>query len=461
MLMPGVVVAELGSSAVLLDTSSPTAAYLSPTALGWLQGRPPVAEHRDQHAHCFTQWRSAGLVASDGTPNPLVGHDDLAVRAAECATLGRHPVLVVAMSDACGFCTQLTADLAANSRCLTGLDASVLLVDADGTRQLGRPLAESTHQSLTRLGREAAPRGTPTAVLLAPGRPATILTGFAEVSHALITLSGADPRATTVEAPTSCSVKIAAQPVDAVLTARVSGTYGTRDAHGAHGTRLGIAVRGHEARRIVEDVTGGVREDGYTPVTLTVERPDTFYLLFRGGELLTRARTAADLRQALDAVLTGYAHYGSVKPGEIPLLCGAAVRDDEHAVLFPRTWMSDLVKRSRQLERTGWRLRPEPYTVLRPASNTPTLHLPDPDRPGQPGPAVTAVLTQTPESGGPPTRPRLLASLVNWIARPAATDAVHTLAASLHHLPVHVGIWEEALAHLTGAADATAGKRGK
>ncbi|MCN9243375.1 thioredoxin family protein [Streptomyces sp. RY43-2] len=464
MLLPGVVVAELGSSAVLLDTSSPTAAYLSPTALGWLQGRPPVAEHRDQHAHCFTQWRSAGLVAPDDTPDSPSDHDDLEVRAAECATLVRHPVLVVAMSDACGFCTQLTADLAANSPCLTGLDASVLLVDADGTRRLGRPLAEPTHQSLTRLGREAAPRGTPTAVLLTPDRPAAILTGFAEVSHALITLSGADPRATTVEAPTSCSVKIAAQPVDALVTTRVSGTHDNRDTHdnrGTHGTRLGIAVRGQEARRIVEDVTGGVREDGYTPVTLTVERPDTFYLLFRGGELLTRARTAADLCQALDAVLAGYAHYGSVEPGEIPLLCGAAVRDDEHAVLFPRTWVSDLVKRSRQLERAGWRLRPEPYTVLRPASDTPTLHLPDPDHSGQPGLAVTAVLTQTPESGGAPTRPRLLASLVNWIARPAATDAVHTLAASLHHLPVHTGTWEEALAHLTRATDANGATAGK
>ncbi|MDI5962253.1 hypothetical protein [Streptantibioticus silvisoli] len=428
--------AELGSGGVLLDTGRPAAAYLSPTALGWLRGRPPAAEHHAQHTHCFTQWRAAGFLAPDTVSAGPAAHDDLRAQAADCAPSARHPVLVIAMATACGFCTQLTADLAANAPGLTHLDASVLLVDGDDTRALGRPLAEPARRRLARLGRRAAQQGTPTAVLLSPDRPPRVLTGFDEVGHALVELSGADPRATVIEAPTSCSVNVAAQPVDALLTARVNGT------------RLGIAVRGGEVRRIVE-TAGGLSDSGYTPVTLTVERPDTFYLLFRGGELLTRARTADALRQSLAAVLAGYASHASPERGTVPLLCGAAVHDGGHAVLFPRTWMSDLVKRARQLERAGWRLPPEPYTTLRASPTTGALHLPDPARPEDPGHAVTAVLTEPPQTGTP-TRARLLASIVNWIARPAATDAIHTLAAFLDPLPVRAGTWQEALTHLTG-----------
>ncbi|MFJ2914925.1 hypothetical protein ACIO8F_37255 [Streptomyces sp. NPDC087228] len=429
--------AELGSGGVLVDTGRPSAAYLSPTALGWLRGRPPAAEHHAQHTHCFTQWRAVGLITPDTESAEPAVHGDLQAQATDCAALAPHPVLVVAMAATCSFCTQLTADLTANAPSLTRLDASVLLVDGDDTRLLGRPLAEPAHQHLTRLGQRAAHQGTPTAMLLAPGRPPRVLTGFNEVSHALVELTGADPQATVVEAPTSCSVNVAAQPVDAVLTAQVNGT------------RLGIAVRGHECLQIAKSATGGLCDTGYTPVTLTVERPDTFYLLFRGGELLTRARTPIALQQSLDAVLAGYARHASPERGAIPLLCGAAVHDGGHAVLFPRTWMSDLVKRARQLDQAGWRLPPEPYTTLRTAPATGALHLPDPARPGQPGPAVTAVLTEPPHTGSPSTRAWLLASIVNWIARPATTDAIHTLATSLEPLPVHTGTWQEALTHLT------------
>ncbi|MFG2111889.1 hypothetical protein ACGFRB_04500 [Streptomyces sp. NPDC048718] len=437
MLSPGVVVAELGSSAVLLNTSSPAAAYVSPTALGWLQGQPPAPEHHDQHAHCFTQWRSAGLVSSGNASTTTDEPGSLEAQAAALAALPGHPVLVVAMAEACGFCDQLGADLAANAAALARLDASVLLVDADGARLLGRSLYIPAYPGLIRLGQDAARRGTPTAVLLSRDRPAEVLTGFAEVSNALITLSGADPKATTVEAPTSCSVNVAAEPVDAVLTATVGKT------------RLGIAVRGPEARRIAEEATGAVAEEGYTPVTLTLERPETFHLLFRGGELLARARTPEALREVLDAVLAGYARFAAPERDEIPVLCGAAVREGGGAVLFPRSWMSDLVKRARQLDQAGWRLRPEPYTLLRTAPDTAALHLPGAGGAGQPGPAVTAVLTQAPEGGAPPSRPRLLASIVNWIARPAAADSVHTLAASLRQVPVLAGTWQEAVTHLT------------
>ncbi|MFI9273222.1 hypothetical protein ACIGXM_21215 [Kitasatospora sp. NPDC052896] len=430
------IVAELGSAGVLLDTGRPAAAYLNSTALGWLRGRPPAAEHQAQHAQCFARWRAAGFITPGDQASAPTGHGDVAVEGAACAGLAPHPVLVLAMAADCGFCTQLSADLAANTRRLTRLDASVLLVDADGTSLLGRPLSVLCRQQLAGLGQCAAKLGTPSGVLLTPGQPTQVLVGFTEVSGALVALSGADPRTTIVEAPTSCSVNVAAQPVDAVLTARVNGT------------RLGIAVRGHDAREIAE-ASGAVLDDGYTPVTLTIERPGTFHLLFRGGELLTRARTPHALRQTLDGVLAGYARYASPERGNIPLLCGVAVHGEEHAVLFPRTWMSDLVKHARRLEQTGWQLRPEPYTLLRPAPGTGVLHLPAASRPRQPGPAVTAILTQAPQTGTPPTRAWLLASIVNWLARPAAIDTVHSLVASLEPLPIHIGTWQEALAHLT------------
>jgi hypothetical protein len=435
---PGVVVAEVGSGGVLLDTHRPAAAYLSPTALGWLRGQPPAAEHREQHENCVTQWRAAGLIPRGDQPAEAAVGEELAAAAANCAGVVPHPVLVVAMSADCAFCSQLNADLAANAHALRHLDGSVLLVDGDGVTPLGRPLPHPARAPLSRLGRLAAPRGTPTAVHLPPGRPARVLTGFDEVSRALVALSGADPGATVIEAPTSCSVNVAAEPVDAVLTARVGGV------------RLGIAVRGQAARQVAETATASaVVDDAYVPVTLTVERPENLYLLFRGGELLSRARTPAELEQTLAAVLTGYASHTAPAQGEIPLLCGAAVHRDGQAVLFPRTWMSDLVKRARQLERAGWRLRPEPYTTLRPAADSTGLQLPARPGSGQPGTAVTAVLTQPPQSGPAPTRARLLASIVNWIARPASTEAVHALAAGLRPLPVHAGSWQEAVSHLT------------
>ncbi|WP_416876188.1 hypothetical protein [Kitasatospora sp. SC0581] len=432
MLRPDAVVAELGGGAVLLGTAHPAAAYLGPTALGWLRGRPPAPGHRDQHSRCLTQWHNAGLVTLPGTSAPTAP-TDLQDTATTHAQGLPHPMLVIAMSATCGYCTQLSADIAANTNALDRLDTSVLLVDGENTRALGAPVPAPVRDELAHLARQAARRGTPTAVLLTPGRPAEVLSGFPDVSAALVALTGADPRATVIETPTSCSVNQATRPVDALLTVRPGGR------------RVGIAVRGDEAHRIVRETTGARPDDAYTPVTLTVERPDAFHLLFRGGELLTRARTPDALRRTLTDVLAAYA---PAQPDELRLLCAAADHADGHAVLLPRNWMSDLVKNARRLEQHGWHVRPEPYTTLRtdPADGAPHLV-----RPRHRGPAalpVRALLAEAPGTGGVPTRTQVLAHAVNWIARPTTPDAVHTLAASLRTLPVHVGTWQDALAHL-------------
>ncbi|WP_380280449.1 hypothetical protein [Kitasatospora purpeofusca] len=425
--------ADLGEGGVLLDTARPIAAFVSPTALGYLSGRPPTVGHREQYAHCLDDWRAAGLVAGDdGAPASGNGLDDLRVRAGEGNV--QRPVLTVATSKSCGFCTQLSADLTANTAVLRALDASVLLVEDGYETVLGTPPDRRTRARLGEVGRAAAKAGTPSALLCAPGRPAQSRLGFIEVSAAFIELSGADPDATVVEAPTTCSVNVAAKPVDTLVTAR------------AGGRRVGIAVRGTEALEAVRVVTGDGDDSGYTPVTLTVERPGSMFLLFRGGELLARARSANALRTALEVVLAGYAPSG---PNVLRLLAGAAVHEDGEALLFPRNWVTDLVTHGTRLEHAGWRVCPEPFSTMRPDSHGGLVLLSrSPDGASLESP-VAGVVTQTLERPGPLSRSRLLAQITNWIARPTTTEAVDTLAASLRTLPVHAGTWRQAITHLT------------
>ncbi|MFE4512749.1 hypothetical protein ACFRMQ_00940 [Kitasatospora sp. NPDC056783] len=432
--------ADLGEGGVLLDTARPVAAFVSPTALGYLFGRPPAVDHREQYTRCLDDWRAAGLVTNDDTddraPTDGRGLEDLRARADE-VTLQR-PVLTVAMAKSCGFCTQLSADLAANTAVLRALDASVLLVEDGHETVLGTPPDHRTRAWLGELGRAAGRRaGTPSALLRTPGHPAQSRLGFIEVSAAFTELGGTDPDATVTEAPTTCSVNVAAKPVDALVTAR------------AGGRRVGIAVRGTEALEAVRDATGGGDVPGYTPVTLTVERPGSMFLLFRGGELLSRARSVDALRTALEIVLAGYEPPG---PNVLRLLAGAAVHEDGGALLFPRNWVTDLVTHGTRLARGGWRICPEPFSTV----------LPDPVgglvlRSRPPGGTavespVAGVLTQRLERPGPLSRSRLLAQITNWIARPTTAEAVDTLAASLRALPVHAGTWGQAIAHLTGTA---------
>ncbi|MFE4594367.1 coatomer subunit epsilon [Streptomyces laurentii] len=432
---PGVVVADLGEGGVLLDTARPVAAFVSPTALGYLSGRPPAVEHIEQYARCLDDWRAAGLVADEGTPARENILEDLRVRAGDQPV--QRPALTVAMGTSCGFCTQLSADLAANASVLRALDASVLLVEDERETALGIPPAPRTRARLGDLGRAATRAGTPSALLLTPGHAARSRLGFLEVSAAFTELGGADPDVTVMEAPTTCSVNVAAKPVDALVTAR------------AGGRRVGIAVRGTDALEAVQAVTGSADEPGYTPVTLTVERPGSMFLLFRGGELLVRARDSDTLRTALRDVLAGYAPSGT---SGVRLLAGAAAHEDGQAVLFPRNWVTDLVTHHTRLRRGGWRVCLEPFSTVRSGTGG-GLVLSSRSIDGTPAQfPVTAVLTQALERPGPLTRPRLLAQITNWIARPTTADSVISLAAALGTLPVHAGTWQQALTHLTDAA---------
>ncbi|MFF2962410.1 hypothetical protein ACFVT1_26515 [Streptomyces sp. NPDC057963] len=433
----GVVVANLGEGGVLLDTARPIAAFVSPAALKYLAGRPPTVEHREQYARCLDDWRAAGLVADDnGAAAAGTGLEDLRVRADE--ENAQRPVLTVAMGKSCGFCTQLSADLAANAAVLRDLDASVLLVEDERETILGIPPDHRMRAWLGEMGRAAgAKAGTPSALLRTPGRPARSRLGFLEVSAAFTELSGADPDVTVMEAPTTCSVNVAAQPVDTLVTARVGGR------------RVGIAVRGTEALEAVQPVTGGGNEPGYTPVTLTVERPGSMFLLFRGGELLARARSSEALRTSLGVVLAGYAPSG---PTGLRLLAGAAVHEGGEAVLFPRNWVTDLVTHGTRLGRSGWRVCLEPFsTVRRDSGGGLVLSSRSPDGASVESP-VAGVLTQALERPGPLSRSRLLAQVTNWIARPTTAGSVDMLAASLGALPVHAGTWRQAITHLTGTA---------
>ncbi|MGW6901067.1 hypothetical protein ACWGF2_31400 [Streptomyces sp. NPDC054919] len=439
-LADGVITADLGRGGVLLDTARPVAAFIAPTAMAWLQGKEPAAEDHAAYRQCLKRWSAAGLIHV-GNTQPALTPAPTRMRAQADDVAVPHRVLVVAMSSECGFCTQLSADLAANASVMTRLNTSVLLLEDVRDDLLGLPVPPQVRARLVALGRKTAHLGTPSGWLLSPGSPARFVVGFPEVSAELVQLSGGNAVTTVIEAPTSCSLKVAEAPVDALVTARVDG-----------GRAVGVAVRGsNDILELVRSVTGEGYQDVYTPVTLTVERPQSLYLLYRGGELLTRARTADALRHALAQVLTGY---GVPNPSETTLLCAAAVHRAGRAALLPRNWLSDLVVHSTRLERAGWRLCPRPFTTLRlpPSGGRPVLTGSPSDR--ERGIPVNSILSQS-ASTGSWTRAQLLAQIVNWVHRPAMPDSVCSLANTLQTLPVHVGTWRQALDHLLADSPVT------
>lgn len=441
-LADGVITADLGRGGVLLDTVRPVAAFIAPAPMAWLQGKEqPAAEEHAAYRQCLERWSAAGLVHASNTQPPALAAAPTRMRVLADDVAVPHRVLVVAMSPECGFCTQLSADLAANASVLTRLNASVLLLEDVRDDLLGLPVPPQVRARLVALGRETACLGTPGGWLLSPGSPARFVVGFPDVSAELVHLSGGNAVTTVIEAPTSCSLKVAEAPVDALVTARVGG-----------GRAVGIAVRGGEGiLKLVRSVTGEGHQGVYAPVTLTVERPQSLYLLYRGGELLTRARTADALSHTLAQVLAGY---GVPDPSETTLMCAAAVHRDGRAVLLPRNWLSDLVVHSTRLERAGWRLCPRPFTTLRlpPSGGNPVLTGSPASRERES--LVTSVLSQS-ASTGSWTRAQVLAQIVNWIRRPATPDSVYSLADSLQTLPVQVGTWGQALDHLRAGSPAT------
>ena len=461
--------ADLGDQGkALFHRDLPAGAFVSPAAGNWLAGQPVPERYRDRYQQCVRAWRSAGLIeppsGPDASPDPVMIGPDRTVleRAAAFAVSG--PVVVISVSAECGFCSQLRADLAANAAVLWRRGIAVVLADTRGCGEdgwsgsvAGAWLDPAARAWLTGLGPALAGPGTPTALVLVPGACPRVVTGYDQVTAEFVLLSGAGREQVIAELPTSCSANVTAAPVDALLVARTG-----------DGRLAGIAVRGLAAREAVAAAlaAGGAEADGqagYVPVTVTVERPQGLFLLFRGGELVARSRTADELAHVLYQVLAGFTQPG---PGQVSLLCGAVVHQDGHAALFPRSWMSGLVKRATRLERAGWQIRPEPTAFLQPPSRAPRQGIVGqplltwPAPPGTEPPLAPVQDVWTEPLPGPPgryDRGRLLAQVVNWIARPADAGAIRAAVALIGQLTVRTGTWEQAFLPQSARQSSTGG----
>ncbi|WP_424887293.1 hypothetical protein [Streptomyces sp. XH2] len=453
-LTPGTVLLATGGDGVLLHCRAPVAAYVPPAAMHWAaRGAAVPAEHAAAYARCLEAWRAAGLL-QDTAPQdpPLPGEDLLAAEAGLCRAhpaVDRpvdRPVLVIVSSPGCGYCLHLRADLAANREALARLDASVLLVGDGSPAAWGARPAPGRMEELDGAWADVARLGTPSAVLLAPGDNPRILRGFGAVSAALVGLGGGDPGRTVREVPTSCSATVGAGPVDALVTVR------------ARGRTVGVAARGPEPVRLVAGLAAEepapVCGTGYVPVTLRVERPRNVWLIFRGGELVARSRSAEETLSLLRRIVAGF---GPPEDHQYRLLCGALVHADGRAVLVPRNWLSYFVVRSSPLATSGWRPCPDPYVLLEaapggdPDGARPVLVHPSPLTGGVRRTPVTGVLARPPDRPRPAahTRGRALAAIVNWLARPASPQQFRAAYALVCGLPVHLGTREESPAFLT------------
>lgn len=448
-LSPDARLVEFDGGAMLLRCDVPAAAWVSPAALDWTHGLPVPPEHAADYARCLETWRSAGLVRGpdrQDEPAPVEEPADRQGAGPDRVSVS-HPVLVVASSPDCGYCRQLRSDLDANRQTLTLSGASVLLLGEGSPLTWGAALQPAQAEELTatyaRLGR----RGTPSAVRLSPGGAHRAVRGYEAVTAALAELSGSEPGRVVCEVPTSCSAGVNGAPVDALVIAR------------AGGRAVGIAARGEGAVRMATlaaegtPATNTVR--GYAPITLLVERPRNLWLVFRGGELVARSRSANETLDALRRIVAGFEPPG---PHQVRLMCGALVRrEGGRALLFPRNWMSYLVARNASLAQAGWRLGPDPFACLEPGPDGAPL-LSQPSRTaGLPSHTrVAGVLTPRPTAlaPGPSTRARLLTQIVNWAVRPVAPDHVRALGAWIAYLPLHLGTQEEALVFLTRSSDA-------
>jgi hypothetical protein len=218
---------------------------------------------------------------------------------------------------------------------------------------------------------------------------------------------------------------------------------------------VGVGVRDRAASGLDSYLTAKTAGRGYAPLTLLVDRPGTLYLVYRGGEMIARLRTAAQVAGLLETVLAGYASVTRDSPGQdgVPLLCGALLRDNGNGsdvLLVPRSWMSDLVRHQSVLRRRGWNICPDPYIPLNSLISHPgtdaagmlaTVH-PAPGAssgrwPARAGRVREILLDPIEIVGGRAVPPaQLRAQVVNWVKRPATAGQVHTLAALLAGIPV-------------------------
>jgi hypothetical protein len=445
---------------VLVRLDAPVAAFVSPIVWQWLTGDEAGASRlpAQSRAACLAAWRQAGLTdAASGREADSQDGDLADVGGAVSGQLG-WPLLAVGVSSGCSFCAQLEADLAANAGFLREAQFGVLLAGGARTRLLGMAarLPASVAEEFVRLTERAAQFATPGGALIEPGRDPVWLSGYDQVTRALGNLSGWD-RDLVAEVPTSCSITV------------LSG--GATEAHPvAAGDRvIGLGLRAGAARQLAGYVAGRSARAGYAPPLLVVDRPQNLFLVFRGGEMLARLRTVADVEKLLDTVLAGYAAALSpTTPGACtPLLCGALVGQpspcDGRAgvVLFPRSWLTELVKQQSRLLRSGWAVCPDPFVPLVDAATEggvglwATVHPVSAGSP-QEWSATTArvveILLDPAEPAADRIEPaaQLRAQAVNWLARPATAEQVRALAAGLGAVSVRTCTCPQLVGELSG-----------
>ena len=445
---------------VLVRLDAPVAAFVSPVVWRWLtgneSGRPLPEQSREA---CLVAWRQAGLVDADSTTEAAGSDGDLASDSVEASGALDWPVLAVGVSAECSFCAQLEADLAANAAFMGGARFGVQLVGGGRVRPLGLAagLSAPVEAGFARLAERAAQWGTPGGALIAPGRGPVWLSGYDQVTRALSELSGWE-RDVVVEAPTSCSVTVldgggvAAHPV--VAGSRV----------------IGLGLRGGAASPLADYVASRSPGVGYAPPVLLVDRPQNLFLVFRGGEMLARLSSASDVENLLDTVLAGYAAAArsiADRAAGTPVLCGAVMGErrggDGHAevLLFPRPWLTELVKLQSRLLRAGWAVCPDPFVQLAGAGVDggsglrATVHPLSAESP-RAWSATTARVGEIlldpgqPAAGDPESTAELRAQVVNWVARPAVAWQVLALASELSGVPVRASTCAQLIAELTG-----------
>jgi hypothetical protein len=458
---------------VLVRLDRPVAAFVNPLALRWLCGQDhttTAAVARDRAA-CVRAWVGAGLVEATGVdslPEAAVvtdagvprHHDavstltaDLLSWAGQLPRLWDTSVLVIAVADSCGFCSQLEADLSANARVFDRAAFGLLVIGDGQIRRYGF-LPSGSLPALASLGDLASGLGTPSGIFQQPGRAPRVVIGYDQVVAALVEAAGWDQNV-VVETPTSCSVSVT-QARDLLIHPLSAG-----------GQVVGVGLGGSVTRDLSDYVLRRSAGEGFVPIVLTVDRPRNLFLVFRGGELLGRLRTVTEVGSLLDTVLAGYAVLAEHQCcARVPMMCGALYRaegnnNNNEVVLFPRRWMSDLVKQQSRIRRTGWAVCPDPYVILTVSGKLGALQAtvhPFPVTSPGPWPARTApvhefLVDEPSESARRVFTPgQLMAQVVNWVARPATADQIQAVASVMGEVPMRAASCSQLINDITASA---------
>ncbi|MEV0324334.1 hypothetical protein ACIBKX_37570 [Streptomyces sp. NPDC050658] len=434
---------------VLAHTQSPAGAYLNTEAMRWLEdafaGRLERALEDEERA-CVQAWSAAGLLRlrnADEVWEPEAARwvEDRdrqrgVVLAAAARVAVPRRVLVVAVSEECGFCAQLRANLLSYAKgCVWpsgASDFSVVLAGGEPPSLFGPP-GDLNVSALERLATEAARLGTPTGVLLDTGKEPQLLSGYDEVTSLLLEELGAGKSVTVSEAVSSCSVNVVSQ-ADTVCRAVACGQ-----------RILGVATRGDATVLLEEYLSLHAVDHGvFAPVTLTVERPHNLFLLYRGGSLIARLRTLEETISWLDALRNCYSDAASCSGDEVDVHSLALWHPGHGLLLVPLSWASEFARRARDLQAGGWVMCPDPYVRVSNSGECgrgcvhPVL---DGVACVLEAPLAGVVLPSMPVAGeeARPAAPRaefLTAQWVCWAARPVSPRQLEHLAEMAQHMPL-------------------------